>query len=112
MRRIFLAAVCLIVGCNVKVPELPDEGKSPTPKPVATFNAAAAADELARQAELANDSPALKATEVLDGILNQAVDCGMDADFVKRVREACPAIGQPNAVDISKDQVESIRKVR
>lgn len=101
----------LLVGCSGPLFE-PAKPDAKPDAPVVSFDASAAADELARQAKLANDSPAFKASEVLDGILNQAVDSGMDADFVARVRKACPAIGSNPATDISADQVDAIRAVR
>lgn len=97
-----------VFGCNAV-------STWPVDDPVDTnqiaFDAAACAEALARQAELANESPAFKASEVLDGILTQGAECGIPADFAGRVRKACPAIGAKPA-DISKDQVDAIRGVR
>ena len=108
MKKLLL--VLMVAGCGVTVPI---DRKPPDQKPIVqSFDAAACADALAHQAELANDSPAFKASELLDGILTQGVETGIPKDFAERVRKACPAIvGKPSG-DISADQVEGIRKVR
>ena len=109
MKKLLL--LLMLAGCGVTVPI--DRKVPPDQKPiVATFDAAACADALAYQAELANDSPAFKASELLDGILTQGVETGIPKDFAERVRKACPAIGGKPSGDISADQVEAIRKVR
>jgi 4-aminobutyrate aminotransferase-like enzyme len=119
MRYVCLILLIAIVGCGVR-------GSSPTERsrqhrPVkpdqtiekpAAFDAAECAAELAHQAELANESPAFLASEILDGILNQAGASGIPADFVQRVRKACPAIGAIPASDLTEAQVKAIREVR
>lgn len=113
-RVLFLAAVCLVMGCGVtaSVPESVQKPTKPQPPNVnATFDSVACANALAKQAELANKSPAFKASDVLQGILTQGVECGLPADFAERVRKACPVIGTTPATDLSGDQVEAIRNV-
>lgn len=111
MKTKLMLCLCLLAtGCNATVG--PDtKPNEPTPV-VQTFDTAALANALADQAALANEATSVKASEVLDGTLNQMIECGVPADFVERVRTACPAIGTPTATDLSDDQVKAIRAVR
>jgi len=103
--------MCVVVGCDVTVPQ------EIAPQVIQSggqieFDSSACAEALARQAELANESPAFKASELLDGILGQGVECGIPADFANRVRSACPFIGVKPPSDLSVEQVAAIRSVR
>jgi hypothetical protein len=105
-----LLMACLVVGCGdiTRAPDQPD----PHPSPTLVWDSAAASEVLAQQAELANDDPAIKASELLDGILNHGIECGMPADYVAKVRSGCQAIQSKPPVDLSADQVQSIRGIR
>lgn len=111
MNRLIAVLLVLVVGCNATTNTRDDNPAKPDTKAVEVFNVAVAADALAHQAELANESPIFKASEVLDAILNQGEACGMPVEFVAAVRKACPAIGGPPG-DLSDDQVKAIRGVR
>lgn len=116
MRSAILLMIMLCcASCAVTAPIGPvdptDPAKPVAPNP-AVFNAVEFSAELAHQAEIANADPAFKASELLDGILNQSVVIGVPEDYCKRVRAACPAIGRKPAGDISADEVQSIRSVR
>lgn len=105
------------IACQSPPSDTPKPGPLPQPTPMPVpptpvttgFDAAAAADELARQAEDANASPAIKATALLQGILSQGM---LPADFVARVKVACPVIDRTPAVDLTAEQVAAIRGVR
>ncbi len=119
MRYTSLILLIAIVGCGVRGsspaersrPHRPVKPDQTIEKP-AEFDAAECAAELAHQAELANESAAFLASDTLDGILNQASASGIPADFVARVRKACPAIGAVPAADLTEAQVKAIREVR
>ena len=109
MTKLIPILLILLCGC---VLEPTREKTGPQTPASSTWDAATAAAAIAHQAELANESPAFKASEVLDGLLNQGVECGVPKDFADKVRKACPAIGAKPATDISADQVNAIRGVR
>ena len=102
---------CVAVGCDVTIPQEVEPRAIESGGKV-EFDSSACAEALARQAELANESPAFSASEVLDGILGQWVECGIPADFANRVRSACPFIGVNPPSDLSVEQVSTIRSVR
>jgi hypothetical protein len=115
---VVLVACLWLAGCGspwivpVDPPTTDQNNSSPTPIVVDVFDVAAGADALAKQAELANGSPVIKASELLDGILNFGGDAGIPADFAAKVRAVCPAIGAKPPGPIPADQLAALRAVR
>lgn len=67
---------------------------------------------IAKEAEVANVSPAFLASEVVDGILKFAIQDGMPTATADAIRAAVPAIGQLPARDLTADEVAKIRGVK
>ena len=80
------------------------------PKPVSTT--AEWSSAVAKEAEVANASPAFSASEVVDGVLKFAVQDGMPKQIADSIRAAVPAIGASPARDLTPDEVEKIRGVK
>jgi len=108
----FALIALLVCGCGQI--ELVQGGKKPQEKTVAAkFDAAAAADELAKQAEWSNDAASETASEVVDGILKIASERkSLPDDFIAKVRAAVPGLERRPGTDLSAEDVKKIREVR
>ncbi len=88
----------------------PGPGPPPAPMPVSTaFDFGTAAGLLADEATKANVSPAFKASSVVQGMLNVG---DWPADFVAKVKAACPGIDATPARDLTDAEVTAIRGVK
>ncbi len=88
----------------------PGPGPPPTPVPVSTaFDFGTAAGLLADEATKANVSPAFKASSVVQGMLNVG---DWPADFVAKIKAACPGIDANPARDLTDAEVTAIRGVK
>ena len=108
----FALIALLVCGCD-KI-ELVQGGKKPQEKTaVVKFDAASAADELAKQAEWSNNVASEMASEVVDGILKIASERkSLPDDFIAKVRAAVPGLDRRPGADLSADDVQKIRDVR
>lgn len=123
MRYVLLCAMLFtLVGCDgldltqkpggdpIKKPVVDTK---PDHKPPASFNAAAAIDELVKQAEESNDSIAEEASEYVGGVIDIAVKRGdMPKEFADKIKAAVPAIGAMPARDLTVDEVSKIRALK
>jgi hypothetical protein len=104
-------------GCGVTAspqpvqPGPPIEVQPDSPTPIRSFDLAACAEALARQAEVHNASAAYRdrTSEVIEGTLNEGLECGIPEDFADRVRKACPMRPYRHLTD---DEIKAIREVR
>lgn len=79
----------------------------------AKFDAASAADELAKQAEWSNQAASENASEVVDGILKIASERGsLPQDFIAKVRAAVSTLDRRPGSDLTDQEVQKIREVR